>query len=139
MKRHLFYYSFLFFLCFQAAAQVPDSSVFRVSQIPVTGLILDNGWTFKAGDDLSRAKNDYDDSGWTPVNPADDLHHMPEVKKAGMGWFRLKLQVDSSYFSKTLAFVISEMGAAEIYLNGQKILQSGKVSAEFKNEQTRFY
>jgi len=128
----------VFSVC-KSGAQSSSTSIFQLNKIPDEGVILDKEWKFKAGDNVEWARQDLNDDTWVSTNPAEELHHLPEVKKAGIGWFRLKMQVDSQLLGKTFAFVVSIHGATEIYLNGQLVYQFGKVSADFKNERTCFF
>ena len=97
--------SFLLFLlipiltskCF---SQRHVSQIFHLDSIPAqSGVILNKGWKFHPGDDPQWAKPGYDDATWQPVDPTLDLHKVPIVKKAGIGWFKLKIKVDSSLYS----------------------------------------
>jgi len=63
---------------------------------------LNKGWKFHAGDNFQWTKPDYDDRGWQPIDPTLALHQLPSVKKAGIGWFRLKMKVDSSLLNERL-------------------------------------
>ncbi len=129
---------FILLSAFRAVAQDTTAGIFHLSKIPVEGDTLDKGWTFKAGDNPEWAKQDYNDADWAPIDPTDELHHLKEVKKAGIGWFRLKMQVDSQLSGKTFAMVVSIFGACEIYLNGQLVDSFGVVSADFNKEKTRY-
>ena len=112
-----------------------SSNVFRIDEIP-TNLLLNEGWEFKAGDNPEWSKQDLNDGGWSPIDPTLELHNLPQVKNAGIGWFRLKLQVDSSLMGESLTMVVSNIGASEIYLNGKLISRFGIVSPDYENEQT---
>ena len=136
--------SFLLFLliplltgkCF---SQELDSEIFHLDSIPAqTGIILNKGWKFHAGDDPQFPNVRDDDASWQPVDPTLPLHNLLIVKKAGIGWFRLKMKVDSSLMNETLAMELNTLGASEIYLNGELIYRFGVVSSDFKEEQTRF-
>ncbi len=106
----------------------PNPSVFHISNIPTKGVVLDKNWKFHAGDLLDCAKPDFDDSQWQNVNPTHDIYDLPKLKDAGVGWFRIHLYIDSSLFEKSLAIMIQQMGASEIYLNGNKIYSFGNIS-----------
>ena len=115
------------------------SGVLHLDSIPTqTGIILNKGWKFHAGDDPLWAKVGYNDANWQPVDPTLQLHNLPIVKKAGIGWFKLKMNVDSSLMNETIAMELNTQGASEIYLNGTLIYKFGIVSSDFKEEQTRF-
>jgi len=120
-------------------SQESASQVFHLDSIPAQkGVVLNKGWKFHAGDDPQWAKVGYDDATWQPVDPTLRLHNLPIVKKAGIGWFRLKMKVDSSLLNERLAMDLTTQGASEIYLNGELIYRFGIVSSDYKEEQTRF-
>jgi signal transduction histidine kinase len=108
-----------------------------IRQLPPKGILLDKGWKYQAGDNAAYAAPDFDDSRWQSIDPTLELPRLPQLKEAGMGWFRLTLQVDSSLTGKMLSMAISTIGASEIYLNGRLLYRLGKVSKDYKEEQTR--
>ena len=112
--------------------------VFHLSKINEGGTTLNKAWKFHAGDDPNWARPDLDDSKWEDTDPTLELHHLPKVREAEIGWFRLTMNVDSSLTNESLTMITTVLGAAEIYLNGQLIYKFGTVSKEYKNEQTRF-
>ena len=119
-------------------SQGTTSQVFHLDSIPSqSGVILNKGWKFHSGDDPQWAKVGYDDATWQSVDPTLGLHNLQIVKKAGIGWFRLKIKVDSSLMNETIAMELNTQGASEIYLNGALIYRFGVVSSDFKEEQTR--
>ncbi|MBD0349774.1 MAG: hypothetical protein ICV65_01330 [Flavisolibacter sp.] len=122
--------------CFSQDATT--SAAFYLQKLPPEGIVLDKGWKFHAGDNMEWAKADWDDKGWTPVDPTQELHHLPVVKQAGIGWFRLRLQVDSPLINKTIAVATSSLGASEIYLNGQLVHHFGIVSTDPAVEKTKY-
>ena len=125
-----------FFIAIQLFAQEKAVKAFHLNSLPAEGVLLDNGWKFHAGDSLSWANPLYNDMAWQPVNPLLPLYRLPEIKQPGIGWLRLILQVDSSLYNKTIAIVLTFAGATEIYLNGKSIYRFGKVSENYKEEQT---
>ena len=125
--------------CFFITASSFGQEIFQLQKINEGGIILDKGWKFHPGDDPDWAKPDHDDSNWENIDPTEELHHLPQVKKAGIGWFRLTLHIDSSLTDERLTMITSVLGAAEIYLNGQLIYSFGTVSSDYKKEQTRFF
>ena len=117
-------------------AQNSNDHGFHLNNISAEGVLLDQGWKFHAGDDAEWANPDFNDQQWQSINPTLELHHLPQVKEAGIGWFRLKLRVDSSLTNKMLAMVIASIGASELYLNGKLIYRLGTVSKDYKAERT---
>ena len=104
---------------------------FLLNNIPTEGVLLDQGWKFHAGDNAEWANPDFNDQQWQPINPTLELSQLPPVKEAGIGWFRLKLQVDSSLTNTTLAMTVGSIGAPAIYLNGKLIYRKGTVSKDY--------
>ena len=130
---------FLIFILTGKCFSQESPQIFQLDSIPAqTGIILNKGWKFHAGDDPQFPKVRDDDASWQPVDPTLQLHNLPIVKKAGIGWFRLKMKVDSSLLNERLAMELNTQGASEIYLNGELIYKFGIVSSDFKEEQTRF-
>src|SRR5688572_12762287 len=112
-------FSILLLFVFAAASnsfsRESSNDTLHLTKLPPEGVLLSKGWKFHAGDNPDWVKPGYDDKGWTPVNPADELHNLPEVRDAEIGWFRLKFEVDSLLASKPLAMVVSSIVASEIY------------------------
>ena len=125
--------------CFFITASSIGQEVFQLQKIDEGGIILDKGWKFHSGDDSVWAKPGFDDSNWEEIDPTEELHHLPQIRNAEIGWFRLRLHVDSSLINERLTMITSVLGAAEIYLNGQLIYSFGTVSSDYKKERTRFF
>lgn len=118
-------------------AQTNADSAFQLNDLPKDGLLLNSGWTFHPGDDFAYANYDYEGQEGIPVKPATVFGDLPTVKTSGIGWFRLRLQVDSSLRNQTIGMMLSLFGAAEIYLNGRLIYRFGAVSENYKQEKTQ--
>ena len=139
MKLCRLIYIFILLSACEVRGQDTTISVLHLTEIPEQGLVLDKGWKFKAGDNSEWSKKEYDDKGWASISPTLELHHLPLLKKVGIGWFRLTLQVDSALQGERLTMAVSNMGASEIYLNGQLIYRFGVVSRNYNEEQTLFF
>jgi signal transduction histidine kinase len=129
----------LFFLTAYRALPQNYQGLYKIGSIPEKGDTLNKKWVFKTGDDAAWASIDYNDSTWSPVDPTDEIHHLPEVRDAGIGWFRLKMEVDPAHRGKSVAMLVSGLGAMEIYLNGKLAYNFGKPAREYKEEITRFF
>ncbi|GAB2472718.1 hypothetical protein GCM10011375_27410 [Hymenobacter qilianensis] len=98
-------------------------------KMPPSGIVLDKGWKFQAGDDEQWAQPDFDDQNWQPINPTLPPRQLPQVEQAGIGWLRLRFQVSPELQRKALILSISQYAASEVYLNGQLLRQYGVVSS----------
>ena len=139
MKRWRLYCLLMLFPAQRLAAQDTLAGRFQVTGIPSEGLLLNKEWKYQAGDDPSWALPGFNTAGWSGVDPSGELHHLEEVKQSDIGWFRLDMQVADSLLDQTVAFIISGLGAAEVYHNGVIVFRFGKVSSDFSKEETRFF
>ncbi|MDX2067185.1 MAG: ATP-binding protein [Haliscomenobacter sp.] len=118
------YLSLIFLFCtIQTLAQ--SEPVFRIDSLPVQGIVLDKGWKWHAGDNPEWVKEGYDDSGWESIDPMKDILELPQLWRTKVGWFRLKLRMDSAFTNKPIALSINQVGATEYFLDGQKLAQYG--------------
>lgn len=99
-----------------------------LDSIPSNGILLDKGWKFQVGDNSNWASSSFDDSRWLKSDPTVNITSLPQLKQAGMGWFRLRLKVHSKSKNKVVGLMINQWGASEIYLNGRLVRKFGKVS-----------
>lgn len=127
-----------FILTGKCFSQEQVSDIFHLDSLGAKGIKLDQGWKFHAGDNPEWLKPGYNDDDWQSVNPTVEVHHLAVVKKAGIGWFKLKMIVDSSLLNENIAMVYTAHGASEIYLNGELLYKFGTVSSNYATEQTRF-
>ena len=130
---------FLFLLTAQVNSQGNRDTFFHIGNIPAEGLLLDKGWVYHPGDNAEWLKPGFDNQGWKVISPVQEIHHVPEVRNANIGWFRLQLKVDSAWFGKPLALLLSGLGAEEIFLNGHLIYKYGVVSQNYAEERTRYF
>ena len=104
-----------------AQAQTFDASNLRV---PVD---LGAKWLIHAGDDPAYARADFDDSQWTLFDPSTSITNLFPQNKPTVIWYRLHVKVDPAQTG--LALKEYEIGRAfEIYVNGEKLIESGRVS-----------
>ncbi len=116
----------LLFCSFNIHAQ--KQTIFRIDSLPTQGILLDKNWKWHAGDNPDWAKADFDDSAWESIDPTKDIYDLPQIPKNGqIGWFRLRLSVDSA-INQQMVLMIQQSGASEIYLNGKLIHQFGNLS-----------
>jgi len=96
---------------------------------------LSGQWKYFSGDRADGADPALDEGEWgvatTQLRPAE----MPE-EWAGIGWFRLRVRVDSTLAQEPLALVCEQFGATEIYLDGQLLYRYGRIGASSGEERT---
>jgi signal transduction histidine kinase len=115
---------------FAQKSEVLSNGVFRIDSLPVNGIVLDKGWKWQAGDHPDFAKSTFDDSKWASIDPTKDIMNLPELWKTDIGWIRLRFKVDSSLIHKSMAILIQQTGASEIFINGQLIEKFGEINTK---------
>lgn len=103
-------------------------TIFR--NLPPEGITLQKGWRFQAGDNPQWANADFPDQTWPIIELTRDINDPSPLNAASRGWLRLRFSVDSTWLRESLALVIEQCWASEIYLNGQLVHRLGVVSAE---------
>ncbi len=123
-------YLFALLLFLPSALIAQESDIFTIDSLPTEGVLLDYGWKWHAGDNPEWAKADFVDKDWASINPTLLFQEIPQVQEAGISWFRLEIDVDSSLVNVPLLNALDLTGAVEIYLNGQLLQQIGIVSKD---------
>jgi two-component system, NtrC family, sensor kinase len=94
-------------------------------------ILLDKGWKYRMGDDPAFASNSYDDREWKTINPTMDVHDSSSHEAVkGIGWLRLHFKLQSKTINNTLALIVHQSVASEIFLNGRKIATYGVIDQE---------
>ncbi len=92
-------------------------------------------WKYKPGDDASWALPEANDAGWETLPPETvSTFAPPKSGWNGIGWFRLRLNVDESLDGQPLGLTISQPGASEVYVDGKLVQSFGAVSADANQE-----
>ncbi|WP_226163149.1 sensor histidine kinase [Hymenobacter terricola] len=125
----LFYLLLLVGAVRMAAARPAPQAALTLRNMPATGLVLDSGWTFHAGDNAAWARPETDDRQWQPINPVLNPQQLPQVQRAGIGWLRLRFRVGPELRHQALALGIFQYAASEVYFNGRLLRRYGTVSA----------
>jgi phosphoserine phosphatase RsbU/P len=103
-----------------SAAQPLDATNLREPvEIGTQGLV-------QAGDDPAYAQPEFDDSKWLPVNAKSRLSDYFPQNQPNIVWWRLHIRVSSG--QTRLALQANWVSRAfEVYVNGQKLIESGRV------------
>lgn len=97
-------------------------------------IYISDTWLFKPGDNHRWSNPQYNDSTWQKMSTYLGPSDLSFIDWEGIGWFRFHFKVDSSLVGYPLALIAEQHhGASEIYLDGKKIYDIGKVSV-FENE-----
>jgi hypothetical protein len=128
--RYIFLFVWLLvFNSFAQKSETPLGDVYHIDSLPASGILLDKGWKWHAGDNPDFAKANFDDSKWENIDPTKDIMDLPQFRKAGIGWLRLNLHVDTTLLQQqAITFLVAQTAASELYSNGQLILRLGTVS-----------
>ncbi len=100
----------------------------HLDSLPPQGISLNKGWKFHAGDDTAWASPYYDDSKWQIIDLGQYNNYFPSFKEKNIGWFRLKINIDSSQ-SNQASILLSHLGASDWYINGNLFIQFGKIKS----------
>src|SRR4030095_10815040 len=119
---------FIFLSNLRSLSQDTVANVLRIDSLPEEGVLLNQDWKFLVGDNPAYANSEYDDGAWETINPTLDIYDLPQIRKSGTVWFRLRLLVTTS-LDRQLALIIQQSGASEIYLDGQLIQHFGVLSS----------
>jgi phosphoserine phosphatase RsbU/P len=84
-------------------------------------------WLVKAGDDPAYARPEFDDTQWTRVDPSGDVKSIFPNSRPEVLWYRLHVKVAPTQSGLGLA-ERSLSSAFEIFVNGQRIMQTGQVA-----------
>lgn len=138
MKAWIFAVKFLFsvfliFFCYRCTAQnkflhYAGKQFFYLKEIPQQEVLLNEGWKFYSGDNMSWAAPAFNDTDWEYINPAKDINEYEKLKQARTCWLRLYLWVDSSINNNLFAMHIQQNVASEIYLDGKRIITYGTLN-----------
>lgn len=94
-----------------------------------------NTWKIKTGDDSSWAAPDFDDTDWSSLD--DSIRDNRDY--AGITWYRMLFEIDSSLYNVPLALMLRQFGsAAEVYLDGKFLKSFGKVGKDKASEVAEF-
>jgi hypothetical protein len=104
--------------------------LFSESEVVVSNINLEKGWKFKAGDDLTWAKPDVDDSEWESISTGQSWESQNHENYDGFGWYRIRVVIPSSlnesaFLKDSLQFILGKVDDDDqLYLNGVFIGQN---------------
>lgn len=99
------------------------------------GRLLSISARFHSGDDPTWADPDYDDSEWERnVDTWIPTDALPEQGWSGIGWFRFRMRLDPALNNRQTGFTFHHLGALEVFLDGERVYESGIVGATSAEE-----
>ncbi|MBI2420011.1 MAG: SpoIIE family protein phosphatase [Ignavibacteriales bacterium] len=111
-----------------------DSLLKKDGPMAPVGIILNNNWRFHAGDSMQWSARQFDDNNWKVIENKENGRSVEALKRPGIGWYRLKIRIDSSLYNATVGLAIWHLGASQIFLNGKFIDSFGKPGADKDKE-----
>jgi len=123
-----------------AAAQPAEVQQLTSGMMSESGLVFLSGrpgWKYRPGDDLQWADPEFDHIGWHALAPGGlRADAMPDSLWSGYGWWRFSFEADSTLTEQLSNLYFNGWGAAEVFLNGQKVASYGEFSTEADREKT---
>lgn len=118
-----------------------DSPIFQFSEEEIEQITYDqlidddhiiyirDQWRFMPGDNQDWAARDFDDSEWDFISTNLTSADLAFIEWDGTGWFRKQISVEPQLRGRPIALIVDQhLGASEVYLNGEKILELGGFS-----------
>ena len=94
-----------------------------------------DAWQYQQGDDAAWANPDFDDAAWHNIAPEGLFAQaMPDSLWQGYGWWRLHFTADSTFYQQITRLHFRSWGAAEVYLDGEKLSDYGHFSSQAATE-----
>lgn len=93
-----------------------------------------DGWLFKKGNDSTYVNK----ADWQSLKPVQLSAKMADKQGRMEGWFRFRFKVDTSIANYEHYFYLGRHASFEVFLNGQKIAQTGNVKAANRKEAESF-
>ncbi|TVR35977.1 MAG: GHKL domain-containing protein [Balneolaceae bacterium] len=123
-----------------AAAQPAEVQQLTSGMMSESGLVFLSsrpGWKYRPGDDIQWADPEFDHIGWHSLRPGGlRADAMPDSLWDGYGWWRFSFEADSTLTEQLSNLYFYGWGAAEVFLNGQKVASYGEFSTDAGREKT---
>lgn len=126
--------------------QAQVQKVFKIDSIPeynparsrTYGVDFPYKWKYCKGDNLNWAKPGFNDHLWPYINTNLIMSELPKGAFEGVGWFRIWIEIDTSFVNEVLGMMVDQAGACEIYIDGVKTHELGKLSLNDLEKQERY-
>jgi len=131
---HKFLFCFFLLISVVTYASTEDTVYVHSDSLKGESISLDKVWKYHTGDDSIWAEQGFDDSNWDTLKTRLASASTSKDFWKGIGWFRTNIKIDSSLINKPVAFLISQVGASEIYLNGKLVKKLGTIGVDSVKE-----
>ncbi|MGA0555133.1 ATP-binding protein [Larkinella sp. VNQ87] len=111
----------------------------RLSSGQLVNLAELNGWLFSAGHNPAWANPGTSSATWRAFKPADLSVRNADEQGKVEGWFRLNIQLDSTWRGMALGLRNGSWAAADVYLDGRWVASFGNTGANGKPYQAHYY
>jgi class 3 adenylate cyclase len=119
-----------------ADARAAAESTWRLpADIAAVAAVNPGDWRYRIGDDPAWSSPDFDDSSWAVGSPGEIPRQWAGRQWTGQGWFRLRLDASALPAPTPLVFDLVPCGAAEIFLDGRRVAQIGRIGDSFATEE----
>jgi len=92
-----------------------------------TMMVIDDFWKYHSGDNPDWANENFDDRNWKVVKSESYKGRDSTFKDKNIGWYRFHFIADSSLWNKSLALLIRQLGASEVYYDGRLLYSFGEI------------
>jgi hypothetical protein len=89
-------------------------------------------WIFKQGNDTAWAKKDLDTKGWSKLKPIELSAKLADKNGRAEGWFRIKINLDSSFLNIPIGFTVDSWAAIDLYVDGRLLSSFGNTGINGK-------
>ncbi len=102
------------------------------------GINLSEGWRYHPGDDASWASRSFDDRSWPLVSSRLGDSAAVPGGWPGIGWFRRSVALGPGLERVVAALYVEQMGASEVYFDGNLVASYGTPAASPREERAFF-
>jgi class 3 adenylate cyclase len=124
-----------------ASAKAADAPVWRLgARDDAAGERWTGPWRWQGGDNPAWAQPGFDDSTWAigPSTLVPRAWTQAGGRWPGVGWFRVRLDSGRQTAPRQFVLEMDLAGAAEVFLDGRRILQLGTISLDGRDATTAF-
>ncbi len=105
-----------------------NPGIYSYADVYANGITLMGTWKFSLGDDLVRAKEDYDDSKWETIGVPADWESQGFREYDGFAWYRRKFSLPKDFQTNDLVILVGRIDDMDqVYINGTLVGSTGNI------------